>query len=57
MAEHKPTRKQPKPSLSLDVFKSMGKGGFSGSAKAGRNWGLSERKPMGSGKRPTGRGR
>lgn len=51
---HEPKRTRKPWSTSPDVFKSAGKGGFTGSAKAGRTWGVSEKRPF-TGTRPTNR--
>ncbi|MET7868001.1 hypothetical protein [Micromonospora taraxaci] len=53
---HKPERSTArKVSTSPDVFKSAGRGGFSGSAKSGRGWNVSEKRPYGNDGRPGGR--
>lgn len=51
---HKPERSAArKASTSPDVFKSAGRGGFSGSAKGGRSWGTSEKRPFDVPRSPT----
>ncbi|WP_433388436.1 hypothetical protein [Micromonospora sp. KLBMP9576] len=45
MTARQPQRTRKPVSGSPDVFKSAGSGGFTGSAKAGRTWGVSEHRP------------
>ncbi|XTZ18222.1 hypothetical protein ACQSSU_13025 [Micromonospora echinospora] len=45
MAEREPKRIRKPFSTSPDVFKSAGRHGFTGSAKSGRTWNVSEHRP------------
>jgi hypothetical protein len=45
MSARDPKRTRPRWSTSPDVFTSTGRDGFTGDAKSGRTWGVSEHRP------------